>query len=298
MNLKEIKEKIFPGQNFIDPPEDIIKNRPNTISALLEFREVFSNQKINFWLDYGTLLGAVRDNAIIPWDHDIDLGTIKDEEKYNQIIKASKILEKKGWSIHYFLDRGMINYRAKGALPISIHLYEIKGDKAQLNLTIPRNFRGNVYSYLWWLTATAKYNRKDVKARVIVETMADILNKAYPLPQRYWRRIISGSVMLIRGMPSKTILKLGNYIEKVSKNSTQYLKYEYDSSDFLTLDKYVFYGKEFLIPHNINNHLSCTYGENWNVPNPDYIDENDNLLLVKSKEEQEKETNKKLKIKV
>lgn len=30
---------------------------------------------IRYWLEWGTLLGIVRDNKLIPWDRDIDLGT-------------------------------------------------------------------------------------------------------------------------------------------------------------------------------------------------------------------------------
>ena len=47
------------------------------IEALRQVKEVLDNYDVEYWLDYGTLLGAVRDGKIIPWDNDIDLGMWK-----------------------------------------------------------------------------------------------------------------------------------------------------------------------------------------------------------------------------
>lgn len=42
---------------------------------LLDFTVALLDKNgINYWLTYGTLLGAVRNNKMIPWDGDIDLG--------------------------------------------------------------------------------------------------------------------------------------------------------------------------------------------------------------------------------
>jgi len=43
------------------------------VEALKEVKEVLDEYNIEFWLDLGTLLGAVRSGKFIPWDHDIDL---------------------------------------------------------------------------------------------------------------------------------------------------------------------------------------------------------------------------------
>ena len=40
---------------------------------LLETKGILDQAKIKFWLNFGTLLGAIRDGSLISYDHDIDL---------------------------------------------------------------------------------------------------------------------------------------------------------------------------------------------------------------------------------
>ncbi|GHV08878.1 hypothetical protein FACS189485_20870 [Spirochaetia bacterium] len=54
-------------------------------ALLLKIKEIFDKHKLDFYLAYGTLLGAVRDKGFIKGDEDIDI-YITDEEKLLSII--------------------------------------------------------------------------------------------------------------------------------------------------------------------------------------------------------------------
>jgi hypothetical protein len=62
------------------PPMDL------TVAAglLCEAKEVFDGLGVAFFLRQGTCLGAIRDAAFIPWDDDIDIGSIVGMHGFNE----------------------------------------------------------------------------------------------------------------------------------------------------------------------------------------------------------------------
>jgi len=64
---------------------------------LFDVVNLFEKKKIIYHLEGGTLLGIVRDNDLLPWDHDVDISI-----PYNEIekfLKVKKELYKKGYKI-------------------------------------------------------------------------------------------------------------------------------------------------------------------------------------------------------
>jgi len=68
------------------------------LAALREFRGVLDQVQFPYFIDTGTLLGTIRDRRFIPWDNDIDFGTIRTPDTHRQLAEASRILHAAGYT--------------------------------------------------------------------------------------------------------------------------------------------------------------------------------------------------------
>ena len=66
-------------------PEVLRKAQLIMLDMLVEFDELCKKHHLKYWLDSGTLLGAVRHQGFIPWDDDIDLSMPL--EDYNKLLE-------------------------------------------------------------------------------------------------------------------------------------------------------------------------------------------------------------------
>lgn len=104
---------------------------------LIDIKKVLDKLKIPFFLNYGTLLGAVRDKDFIDGDEDVDIG-IFGNEKREEILEA---LYKKGFYKREGKDDS--NICVNRNVLIDIHLFkERKNDYVDglSHLFIPKKF--------------------------------------------------------------------------------------------------------------------------------------------------------------
>lgn len=81
----QAKQRFFAN---IPKAEEPLRSLQVCTTKLLEaFDSLCNEHHIRYWINYGTLLGAVRHQGFIPWDDDVDLGILRDDlEKLQEVV--------------------------------------------------------------------------------------------------------------------------------------------------------------------------------------------------------------------
>ena len=115
---------------------------PKIISLLYQMmydiHQIFTIHNIDYWLDGGSFLGAIRHKGIIPWDDDLDIGMMYSDKK--RLLELKDVLSKCGYTLIKFWFGFKIFYthikptEFDYSFPnLDIFLYSKKDDLIQLH---------------------------------------------------------------------------------------------------------------------------------------------------------------------
>lgn len=90
------KDRVNFANQFVNMEVSQIPKAQGTLRLVQEanagllkiFDKICKENNLNYWMDFGTLLGAIRHKGFIPWDDDIDVGMPR--EDYERFIELFK----------------------------------------------------------------------------------------------------------------------------------------------------------------------------------------------------------------
>ena len=221
--------------------------------------------QIHYWLDSGTLIGAVRHNGYIPWDDDIDIGMLRpDFERF--------IREFNGYDSRYVVKcvdtDPTFPYAFAKILDTKTILYEPdeKGSKIQINIDLfaydnaPDDARAvhkqynrrDFYQYANVIRTMRIKPSGGVCKRLLIRALRLLL---LPFPENYFAKKESENARRYNGTETKQI---GNFLA--------FLRIVCDREVLEKFEDHVFEGKMYKVPSAYDRWLTILYGDYMKLP--------------------------------
>ena len=87
--IKYTMKHLSGGVRNIPKAQGPLRDKQEVLTrVLVEFDAFAKKHNIEYWIDYGTLLGSYRHSGFIPWDDDIDISMTQDN--LNKVIELAK----------------------------------------------------------------------------------------------------------------------------------------------------------------------------------------------------------------
>lgn len=234
------------------------------INILDDVAKFCDENKIKYWIDCGTLLGAVRHKGYIPWDDDIDIGMLRDD--YDKFVELYNLKESKYKLKCIELDKTH-EYPFGKVIDTETVLYEPdeKGIKTSVNIDVfvydnaPKNE----------IEMKKMYEKRDKYQKL------RLYQKYVPLSDSKIKRIFKTIIKFILNLFPEDY-----FIKKIIDNSKRYSKTNCDRvgnftsdtkisckkdifDDFIELE---FEGKKYKAPKKYDEWLKAFYGKYMELP--------------------------------
>lgn len=231
-----------------------------SLDVLIEFDRVCRENNLQYWLAFGTLIGAVRHKGFIPWDDDIDV--MMPSSDYNKFIEIGASQLNPG----YFLQTEK-NEPQSG---VGGGIFKIRKD----NTLFLNDF--DIFS--------TNYHRGvfiDVFEAVEYPSLPKPLFKFFCKTQKFYglfhynraltfKNAISYFLFPIAYISFKGLMAMVSVGHKRDRIHTRMERTTYGyptlKTDIFPLSEIEFEGHNFFAPNNIDTHLRNIYGDYMQIP--------------------------------
>lgn len=232
------------------------------LDMLVAVDKILRAHNIPYWLEFGTLLGAVRHKGFIPWDDDVDISVLQTDYKKVREILIKELPEQFAFQDTTTDKYAFFNYgrvRDKKSYCYYPEFIKLKEQGLWLDIFIydlvPSARLKKIVDFFYRRAYREIHNFGEVKytskmKRIFKKTIAYII---YPFT--------SLEVQLLRLLAK---LKKSNLFGIYSQP-----KYTYKKENIFPLREIEFEGHYFLCPNNYDAHLQSIYGDYMRIPPQD-----------------------------
>ena len=227
--------------------------------AILDVMEVAQSHGVRCWLNYGALLGLVRENRLLPWNDDAHLTCWFDADIAEKFRLITDALNEKGYHTFFYSSVGAVSIKRKG-VAVAINCYWREGKYAVRPHETPTGHEAVPITaqVLYWIAIVmGTYPRGFVG------------NCSLPLSMTEFVKVVL--VTIIRTLPVTFRKKLFLMLIRWSKKcGGQFQKTGIPTEYFANLVMRDFYKGKVLVPDNPDKLLRFIYGKEWNIPKVDW----------------------------
>ena len=260
------------------------KFRTLYVELLIFIDNVCRKYDIDYWLGFGTLLGAVRHGGFIPWDDDIDVVILRKD--YDRLIEVlPKEIVK--YDLNQYCGLTLLLEDRKNYFKDFSSAYDAKDKDGNYLVDGKYNFL-----QIAWLKP---YVKIDIFPFDFIEDdkVNEIYDKFAPVQYKFHNDLLKGKVKYFDEIDN--VRKKAGFTDSKTKQFSDTIEgvphwkiriFDYDKT--FPLQTIEFEGHEFNCPKDCSHHLTRMFGPNY-MDYPNIIYNHDTLGLIESQFESNKE---------
>lgn len=202
---------------------------------------------LSWWLDQGTLLGLVRDGALLPWDSDIDLGVWSSDIERTRPVLVREM--RREYNVTVRDEKIKAEPRDSEGLSIDLQIYRIEGEQAWTTLPVRRRRNFLLRKLRKPLSRRLDAIKDRVNNRLAHRRVPDEDREA---PFDWLERLDHRISVLRTWIKTEPVL--------LSVDARYYLEREWIDVQ----------GRRLPVPGRTEEYLAMKYGEDWRIPRRDW----------------------------